>query len=278
MTRHALVSAITLAGLIAMPHAAGAQEVDAGWEGARFGGYAWATGITPVSRWGSHAWIAGVDAGYMYYRYQEDSAWTHVQSPGFAVLLGYRFENERWGGTLLGGYEVRRTLGVARIVPAPSAALRVPGNGRGPRRPRHPRRPNPPDPPAPPSDVEPSWVITERGRAAQGFFWFQSDSLTLLTGLFDYSAAVGYVWTRAGVRRQVTNRDFAGPVALSIGVEGTWVGTIYDRSYQGGAVVGLAFLHIGMGVDLRAGYTQRQYDPGPLEHDFYLAVGLWRAP
>lgn len=280
MTRHAAVRAIALAGLIAMPHPAGAQEFYAGWEGTRFGGYAYASALTPIATRGPRVWIAGVDAGYLYYRYPEDSSWTHVESPGFAVRLGYRVENERGGSTLLGGYEVRRTLGVARIVPGPTAALLVPGNGRRPRPPGPPRPPDPPkppDPPALPSDGEPSYMIIERGLAAQGFFFLRPDALTLLTALFDYSGAVGHVWTRAGVRRQVTNRNLDGPVAFSIGAEGTWIETLYEWSYQGAAVVGIDLLEIGLGVELRVGYTQRHYDPG-LEHEVYWAVGLSRAP
>ncbi len=114
------------------------------------------------------------------------------RATGASAALGYRLRAARLSATLGAGYALRRTL----------------------------RR----------LSVGPSSRFTEPGLTFQGDLFFQAKPLTNVNAIVSYADANRYLWARTGVKRQFTNTQFRGPVALAIGAEGTAQGHPIRRS------------------------------------------------
>ncbi len=188
-----------------------------------------------------HAFVLRGAGSYLYYRFLDTGGSTKVTSPGISAALAYlyRWRAPRLSAALGTAYELRRTL----------------------------RRPS----------VGGSSLLTERGFTFQGALFVQATPLTNLSGIVSYADANHYVWARTGVKRQLTNTHFQGPVALAVGAEGTAQGNRDARAYQAGILVGLEFLHAHGSVQFRGGYTRLQYPTGSGEFKPYLGVVTYRA-
>lgn len=215
------------------------QELIGGWEGDASRGYAFGSPVFNVGLGGHNALLLRGTGSYLYYRFPDAGGSTHVTSPGAGGALGYRVRAGGLSATLAAGYEVRWTT----------------------------RRPS----------VGPLLRVTERGITAQGELFFQATSLTNLNAIVSYGDANRYVWARGGVKRQLTNTRFQGPVALAVGVEATAQGNHDARAYQGGGLLALELLRAHGSLQSRAGYTRLQYPDGLVESRPYFGIGLYRA-
>jgi Cellulose biosynthesis protein BcsS len=222
-----------------LPRAGLGQELIGGWEGDASRGYAFGSPVFSVGLGGHSAFVLRGTGSYLYYRFPDATGSTDVTSPGAGAALGYRVRAGRLSTTLAAGYEVRWTT----------------------------RRPS----------VGPLLRVTERGITAQGELFFQATSLTNLNAIVSYGDANHYVWARGGVKRQLTNTRFQGPVALAVGLEGTAQGNHDARAYQGGGLVAFELLRAHASLQTRAGYTWLQYPDGSVESRPYFGVGFYRA-
>jgi hypothetical protein len=215
------------------------QELIGGWEGDASRGYAFGSPVFSIGVGGHSAFVLRGTGSYLYYRFPDATGSTDVTSPGAGAALGYRVRAQRLSTTLAAGYEVRWTT----------------------------RRPS----------VGPLLRLTERGITAQGELFLQATSLTNINAIVSYGDANRYVWARGGVKQQVTNTRFQGPVALAVGLEGTAQGNRDARAYQGGGLVAFEFLRAHASLQTRAGYTRLEYPDGSVESRPYLGLGLYRA-
>jgi hypothetical protein len=228
-----------LLALVATPARAEAQELIAGWEGNTTQGYAFVSPVVSVGLDAHDALLLRATASHLYYSFPDAGGTTSVRSPGASAGVAYRLRLPGVTATVGTAYELRRTT---RRFTAGSSSL-----------------------------------VTERGLTSQADVYAQPSPLTTLTAIVSYGAANRYLWARAGVQRQVTNTGFARPVALSLGAEGTAQGNHDVRSYGGGALIVVAFLHARASLQIRAGYSQLRYADGTTQGKPYVGVGAYRA-
>lgn len=119
-------------------------------------------------------------------------------------------------------------------------------------------------------------VETERGLLLQGDVFARPARGTTLSALASYGFANAYTWSRAGVLRQVSNRDGRGPLAVSVGAEATAQGNRVTRALGLGGVVELGLVRLRTSVQVRSGYT-RTDDGGAVRGRPYVGAGVYRA-
>jgi hypothetical protein len=176
-------------------------------------------------------------SGSFLYYGSEADGPTDVTAPGASVALGYRLRRSRVSAAVMGGYEMRRV-----------------------------RRAS--------SDLPDAW---ERGASASGELFVAATALTQVSAIATYGAAHRYVWSRAGVKRQMTNTDFSGRRAVSVGLEVTAQGNRDVRTDQLGMVVELAWLGAQTSLQLRSGYARSEFPDGRRQGRPYLGFGVYRA-
>ncbi len=228
-----------IVGLSLLPAISSGQELIGGWEGNTSRGYGFVSPVLSAGVGGPHAILLRGTGSYLYYRFPNIGGSTDVTSPGISGALGYRVRAGRVSAALGAGYEMRWTV----------------------------RRPA----------VGSSSRLTEHGFTMQGELFFQATPLTNVNAIVSYGDANRYVWARTGVKRQLTNTHFRGPVAFSVGAEGTAQGNHDARAYQAGALIALDFLRLHGSLQCRGGYTRLQYPDGSAESQPYLGLGLYQA-
>ena len=182
MRRQACLSLCCILAPSLLPRAGRGQELIAGWEGDRLGGYAFASTLVSVGLGSHHALVLVGSGSYLYYSFPDSGGLTEVASPGVSAAVGYRLHTQRMSATLSAAYEVRRTWERPAVLPST-------------------RRTGP-------------------GVAAEGELWLQATPLTVVDAIVSYSDANRYLWARSGLQRQLTNTHFQRPVALGVGVGG----------------------------------------------------------
>ncbi len=239
MRRRIGLSLCWILGFCLLPRAGRGQELIAGWEGSALGGYTFASTLVSVGLGAHHALVFGGNGSYLYYNFPDSGGSTEVASPGASAVLGYRLHSERLSATLIAAYEQRRTL--ERPAGLPSARY------------------------------------TQRGVAVEGELWLQATPLTTVDAILSYSGANHYLWSRAGLHRQLTNTRLRRPVALGIGVEGTAQGDRDVRASEAGVVISLDFVHSDGSLQVHAGYGRWRYSDQTFASKPYWGVGLYRA-
>lgn len=232
-----LVSFGAVVALAVTAEGAAAQDVVAGWEGDDRRGYVFVAPTAAVDVSPSQSLLLRVSASLLYYGSEADGP-TDVTAPGASVGIGYRFRTARVSAAVVGGYEVRRIRRSSSIL-QPHA-----------------------------------W---ERGGSASGELFVAATRLTQFSAMAAYGAANRYVWSRAGLKQQITNRDFSGPRAISLGLEATAQGNRDVTTYQLGTVVEWTWLSAESSLQLRAGYGRSEFPDGREQNRPYLGVGLYRA-
>lgn len=236
----ALIRLMPLLGLGALPGVSSAhgQEVEAGWEGDRSQGYAYVDPTLAVVIAEGHAIVMGLSLNYLYYQFPDSGGPTRLFSPGIDFLIGHRWLGERASYTVAVGYEARHTSWY------PS--------------------------------VEAASVSREHGPTAEADVWLQPAPRTTVLALISYSTANHYVWSRIGVKRQVTGHTTPPAVALALGADGTVQGNRDERSYQAGALVALEFPRSGAALELRAGVARLVYSDRTTETRPRWGLGFYR--
>ena len=239
MRRQACLSLCCILAPSLLPRAGRGQELIAGWEGDRLGGYAFASTLVSVGLGSHHALVLVGSGSYLYYSFPDSGGLTEVASPGVSAAVGYRLHTQRMSATLSAAYEVRRTWERPAVLPST-------------------RRTGP-------------------GVAAEGELWLQATPLTVVDAIVSYSDANRYLWARSGLQRQLTNTQFQQPVALGVGVEGTVQGDRDVRAYEAGVVIALEFVRTDGSLQVRTGYARLQYSDQTSESKPYFGVALYRA-
>jgi hypothetical protein len=220
--------------------AAQAHEFIAGWEGGPGNGYGFLEPVFsfPDSGLGS-AFVIRPAVSYLYYDTVDVTGTTHVTSPGASLGLAYRLSTLRLTLTLGPGFEIRQEH---RELPDGSVQ----------------------------ND-------TQRGATFAADAFFQATSLTSCSLIASYGEANRYAWGRAGIKRQITNTDFRGHEALSLGLELTEQGNYDVHRDQAGGVLGWEFLKARASVQFRAGASRSRYPNGPSDTHAYFGVGFYHA-
>ncbi|MBI1954897.1 MAG: cellulose biosynthesis protein BcsS [Acidobacteria bacterium] len=221
------------------PPGASAQEIVGGWEGDATRGYAFGMPVFSIGLTERNFLVLRGSGSHLYYTLPEVGGETEVSSPGANAGLAYRLRTPQVTFTLGPGYEMRWT----RRRLADSSQVRE----------------------------------TERGFNLQGDIFFQATPLTNLNAIVSYGEANEYLWSRAGIKRQVTNTEFQGPASLIFGMEGTAQGNDDIRVYQAGGLFEVAFPRARASLQFRGGYSQEQFPNGQINRRPYYGAGLYWA-
>jgi hypothetical protein len=116
----------------------------------------------------------------------------------------------------------------------------------------------------------------EQGPAVSGELFASATRLTQLSALGNFAQANRYAWARVGAKRQLTNRDFRGPHAISVGIEATGQGNKDVSTVALGGLLEHAWFHGGASLQFRAGYSVSTFHTGPDQRTLYVGAGIYR--
>ena len=215
------------------------QELILGWEGDPRRGYGFVSPVGALrdSDTTHMLLIFRGSLNYLYYSVPEDGGTTRVVSPAFSAGAGWRFVWPGFSMTLSSDFEVRRTERTS-------------------------------------SGGEPVLVI-ERGFLIQGNVFCNVAAFTNVHLLASYGAANQYLWTRFGVKQQVTNTSFVDPSALALGIELTAQGNRDVHSYSAGGFMEFMFLDIGASLQVRSGYSLLQNQGRIFDRALFVGAGVY---
>jgi hypothetical protein len=232
---------VAVASLTAPRCDASPLEGIAGWEGDGFDqGYGFAMAGVSFLEGRTISIPLRVNGSYLYYNYGEAGNVIRVSGPGGAGLIGIR-GTRPWGtvAALTGG-EVRWE----------KREREIPGGGNA--------------------------SVTRGGIIAQvegEFAWSPRLRPFLLA---NYSGSARYVYGRAGLRWQISNIDWRGPLTWSLGIEGVGQGNADTDALQGGATVECSLVPSRVSLSVRGGYKDSASSDGGRRHGAYVGVGLYR--
>jgi hypothetical protein len=187
------------------------------------------------------SFVAGANLNYLYYDYASGLGHTNVRSPGVNVTGGVRFGHRNYVQLVAGPGFKRRYV------------ERVDANG----------------------NVIGSDRNIDAGLNLGADAYVDPTSHSNVYGMFRYGAEDQYSWGRLAYKEQITNRDWHGKFAHSVGAEVIGQGNDDIRSTQVGALYEIAHGPSSVSVMLRAGYKRSAYDIGPDKTGPYFAIGLW---
>lgn len=215
---------------------ASGQDIVTGWEGDTTRGYAFVAPTAAFTLSPSQSLLVRGSASYLYYASRLGGP-TDVNAPGGAAMLGYRITTAQVNAAVVGGFELRRIFRATSV--------------------------------AAPAD----W---EHGLSLSGELFVNASRLTRLSALGNYGQAARYSWMRTGIQKQLSNRDFSGPRAVSLGAEFTAQGNQDVRGYQIGGVFEISWMAARSALQIRAGHSQSTFSRGGHERRGYLGIGLYR--
>jgi hypothetical protein len=219
-------------------------DISAGYEGdSRDTGYAFfGPGYYhPISD--DTAVVARLNVNYLTYEFDNgDGTRTHVSGPGFAPTVGLRFGRRDNLKVMVGPDFKRRQR---EILTAGDLEL---------------------------SEEDDTKV---GARFAADLYNNFGDHWNL-HALGSYGTAEDWLWTRVGIKRQLTNLDWRGPIALSLGAEGIVQGNDDIRQLQGGALAEIVHARSSLALMLRAGVKNSSFENADDESGPYFGIGLYR--
>jgi hypothetical protein len=222
--------------LLRVPIARG-QELVAGWEGGPSNGYGFVSPIFTVPSSNRNMFLIRPTVSDLYYNFRDVGGFTYVTSPGAAIQIGYRLQTRRLTFTIGPGYEVRWDH--RRFASGQTVNT------------------------------------TQTGVTMEGDAFLQESSLTNLNIISSYEAANHYFWTRAGIKRQVTDTDFIRSVALSIGPELTGQGNHDAHQAEVGGMLEFGLPRTHASLQFRAGYARLWFVDGSTDSRPYFGVGFY---
>lgn len=113
------------------------------------------------------------------------------------------------------------------------------------------------------------------GVALSANAFYQADRNNTLSLLTNYSQTSRYFWSRAGLKNRITNRDYKGPVGLSVGPEGTFQTGRGVTQVGAGIMTEIGLDRAATSVQFRAGYSRSKYSEGR-DSNPYFGAGLYR--
>ncbi len=213
------------------------QELVTGWEGGPSNGYAFVSPIftEPISK--ENLFLLRPTVSYLYYNFPDVGGTTDVSSPAASLQIGYRLKLPRLIFTIGPGVEVRWEH-------------RSLGAG---------------------STVN----TTQIGAIAEADAFFQATSLTNINMISSFETANHYFWTRAGIKRLITNTNYSKPVGLSIGAELTGQGNHDLHQFEAGGLFELGFPRANSSLQFRAGYDRQWFANNGTDLKPYFGVGFY---
>jgi hypothetical protein len=224
--------------IAAAPAGAASLEGIAGWEGDVFGqGYGFLTGGVTAHDKAPLSVPFRVSGSYLYYEFDDDAGHVTVQAPGASALVGIRRNGHAGSVTLMAG-----------------------GEGRRERRER---------------DTGEVGVLWRGGFVGQLECGLSSGRFQP-QGLVVYSGASKYVYGRALLRWQLSNRAWSGPTTWFAGVEGVGQGNADVSAGQAGLAVDCTLVKARTTLGLRGGVKRSDSGNGSVDGG-YVGMGLYRA-
>jgi hypothetical protein len=219
-------------------------DVTAGYEGdSRDTGYAFVgPGYThPLSD--STAIVGRLTFNYLTYEFDNgDATRTHVSGPGIAPTVGLRF-GRRSNLTVTAGPEWKRR---EREVMTP-ADIRL-------------------------SETDDDKLGARFGASLYDDF---ADHWNV-HALASYGTAEDWLWTRVGVKRQLTNLNWRRPISLFLGAEGIAQGNDDIRQWQAGGLAEVVHAPSSLSVMVRAGWKNSSFQHAEDDNGAYFGIGLYR--
>jgi hypothetical protein len=217
-----------------------AQEVIVGWEGGASSGYGFVSPVLSVPKTDTpSAFVIRPAVGYLYYNFREAGGSTDVTSPVVSIGMAYRLRTPRVSMTLGPGFEARWEH-------------RKQVNGTRINK-------------------------TRTGVTASADFFIQANPITTVSLIATYSQTNRYLWSRGGIKRQVTNKNFSRNSAISLGAELTGQGNRDVRQFQLGGLMEIGVLSAHSSLQFRSGYARLQFTDRSIETRPYFGMGLYRA-
>jgi hypothetical protein len=215
---------------------AGNVEMVTGWEGNDDQGYGFLNPSYSLALDENRFLVFRGGVNYLYYEFDDLNGRTKVRSPAIEAGVSYRWTGKRISLTVGPGYEVRDTE-------------RTFADGR-------------------------SREDTEKGFNLQGSLFFQATPLTNLNFLGSYSDSNEYIWSRLGIKRQLTNTNFQESRSLILGLEVTGEGNDDTTRYSAGLLFEMAFFPKQLSLQMRLGHSlyEKSDDLQP-----YFGFGLYKA-
>jgi hypothetical protein len=187
------------------------------------------------------AWTARAFGNYLAYEFSGADGETEVRSPGFSASLGLRFGDQSWFG-VSAGPEVRwRRTELTRA------------DGQ---------------------TVESDDTRVGANIGAEAYL--NPTSHNNLHGIVNYGTVDKYTWARLGFKEQISNRNWQGPTATFVGVEGIAQGNDDIRSTQFGGFFEVTRVPANLSLMFRVGYKRSTFDVGPNKTGPYFAVGFYK--
>lgn len=186
--------------------------------------------------------VATANLNYLRYEFAEGDGETRVGGPGVGTNVGLRFGGENWFQVGAGVGIKRRT---ERFFSRDERML-----------------------------VENSDVRAGLNLASS--VWVNPTDRTNVHGMVNYAAEDDYIWSRLGVKRQVSNFSWTGPFANFLGAEVMAQGNDDIRSLQLGGFLELAHVKSSASVMLRGGWKQSSFEFGDDKTGPYFAVGYYQ--
>lgn len=238
-----VVAALLLALVLGAPARSRASTLEgiAGWEQDGYDqayGFATLGGALPAG--GGTSLPLRVTGSYLTYNYESTEGPLKVTGPGASAMAGVRNAGARGYVSLLAGAEIRWERRGPRDLPLTGAVV------------------------------------------ARGGFVAQAEGELAWTrrlhpfALANYSGSARYAYGRAGLRWQVSNLDWQGPVAWSLGIEGVGQGNSDTDAVQAGAMVECALVRSRLSLSAHAGYKDSASSDGGRRQGGYAGVGLYR--
>lgn len=229
-----------LALALALPASAAAAGFEgiAGWEGDAFGqGYGFVTAGVIARDKAPLSVPFRVSASYLYYEFDDHAGHVTEQAPGASALLGIRRSGHSGSFSLLAG-----------------------GEGRRERRER---------------DTGAVAVVWRGGFVGQAECALSAGRFQP-QGLVVYSGASKYVYGRALLRWQLTNRAWSEPTTWYAGLEGVGQGNADVTAAQAGLAVDCTLVKARTTLGVRGGVKRSDSGGGNVDGG-YVGVGLYRA-
>ncbi len=213
----------------------------AGWEQDGYDqAYGFATVGAAIPAGGGWSLPLRLSGSYLRYNYQDPRGALEVSGPGASALAGFRDSGSKGYVSLLAGGEVRWERRGPKDLPLTGAAV-----ARG-------------------------------GIVAQAEGDFAWTRRLHPFALVNYSGSAHYVYGRAGLRWQVTNLDWRGPLTWSLGLEGVGQGNSDTDAEQAGAMVECALVKARLSLSAHAGYKDSASSGGGRRQGGYIGLGLYR--
>lgn len=178
---------------------------------------------------------------YLMYEFEENGGLTKVRSPGLAAKVGVKFGDENW----------------FKVAAGPSVKWRS-ETFEGP-------------------DGREIDILddTEFGFSVGADAWLNPSDRDNIHLLMNYGTEDGYIWSRGGYRRQVSNYDWRGTWTHYLGGEVIAQGNDDIRSLQVGALWEILHAPNSASVMLRGGWKRSTFEQADEKTGPYFGIGYY---